>query len=292
MTAALLGLASKGASAEERPTAEKAEAQASPRPAASAGAPRWTIGLGTMAALPERIGFAGIAYVTTASASYAFTSVTSAFTRIPVVSTQTEDGRVVFLANPQLGTNHQWTMSERLKLGLNLSSTVPVGHSAEDRDEPSRQVLRVVRGPTQFVNYVAFGPLGSIQYGLFDHVLVGARGGVTQFVRVRREDIDPDRAMTQLNAAATLGVSPDAKAVKAPVLFFSEARYNAWLTPTARAEADAAARDNLMLALGSRVRVPTQGGFVGGGLVYAAAVDRPLSDHGYHTLDLELSVGF
>jgi len=287
-----VGFAIPESTPQTSPPGTDRPASATATAAPNTSAPRIIVGLGSTIALPVRSAAEGLAAVTSPSVSYALSRVTAVSARVPIVGMRSlERGNKVFVANPIVGVNSTWFVGSRWRLGLNGQVTIPVGHGADKGDVTIREVLATVRGSTQYVNYTGFGPSGSATFGL-SHLSVGGRAGVTQFIRVRGSDVDKDALRTQLSGAATFGFSPSENALRAPVLFIAEARYLVWASDASPVRKDPDARDNLMGAVGARLRGRWGSGFAGGALTYAAAVDSPLVRYGYHTLDIDLELGF
>lgn len=154
-----------------------------------------------------------------------------------------------------------------------------------------REAVSTLRGAGPSVNYVVFGPTGSITYAM-SHVSATATSTLAQFVRVRGEHIEKDALRTQYSGTISAGLSPFADVSKTPIAAFTELRYRIWLTDVASARSDPRARDHLAAAVGFRVRVPLGGAVGSAAFAYSTALDAPLADFGFRTIEADAQIAF
>jgi hypothetical protein len=197
------------------------------------------------------------------------------------------------LANPILGLTALLPLSAPHRAAAFLGATVPIGQggglspdataaAAMARGVPARSSFdNALFAPNHFTVIVGLGlarvtPAYTAQVEATLLRLLRARGP---------ETVDAQRTNLTLGLHAGHFRSPR-------LSLGADLRYQRWLTDAAPVRGDAAARENLTLAIGPRMHVRLWDRMFRPGIAYAWSLDRPFSSQKYDVLQIDLPLAF
>jgi hypothetical protein len=226
--------------------------------------------------------------MTVLSASYAWTSSFSTFARVgSVYNASTGLESAAGWANPALGASVLFPVTKSLSIGGLSGVTIPVGSGGGN--SPSPAALRawtnsIDWGGAMFaVNHVDIFAGVHAQYSL-DRLTLQFDSTLHELLRVRGQETDP------IGAAATVtGTTATVSYAVLPQLSFSTAlsETRVWNTPT-YVVVDPNSRVDYFFSAGVSTDVKIGRTDVTPGLVYARALDLPLSGQGFQVAELDL----
>jgi len=197
------------------------------------------------------------------------------------------------LSNPLLGVSYVRPFASRWRWTGFLASTVPVGAGGGDRPDPGAVAAQAAAIPAR-------SAMDNAMFAVNYHVLIGglslarvsprltAQAELTalQLTRVRGPD-SQDASRTNLTVGLHLGhfLTPR-------VSVGADLRLQRWMTNAAPVRADRRAREQLTVALGSRLHLRSGGRWIRPGLSYTRALDGPMSRLGYDILQFDVPVSF
>jgi hypothetical protein len=214
----------------------------------------------------------------------------------PPGTTVTAPGSGTAFMNPVLGGLYGLKFSD-FRLGLFLGFTIPVGSGGGNGPDPATRAAlasgvaaRSSMDNAMFaVNYFAVFPgvgFAFVKSGFTAQV----EATFFQLFRVRGDQVatDKDSSRTNLTMGLHLGY------------FFipqfslgAELRHQRWLSTPPVVEANAAARDTTTFAVGPRIHIKlSETAWFRPAIVYARAIDKPMSDLNYNIVQLDLPFSF
>jgi hypothetical protein len=278
--AALASVCWTSVAAAQEPTPDSASAPASETPIGLSGS--------LSNSLVLRSNGAESTLMTVLSASYAWTSSFSTFARLgSVYNASTGLESAAGLANPALGVTVQLALNKNFTIGGLSGVTIPVGSGGGNA--PSPAALRawtnsIDWGGAMFaVNHVDIFNGVHAQYSL-DRLTVQFDCTLHELLRVRGQETDP------IGAAATVtGTTATVSYAVLPQLAFSTAlsETRVWNTPT-YVVIDPNSRVDYFFSAGVSTDVKIGRTDVTPGIVYARALDLPLSGQGFQVAELDL----
>jgi hypothetical protein len=261
----------------------------SPEPASAPPAPPPVGVSGTLASsLVLRGNPAQSTLITILSGSYQWTPAFSTFARVGAVhNTSRDEASATGLANPALGASLQFDLGEHFKVGGLSGATIPIGSGGGNAPAPA--ALRawtnsVDWGGAMFaVNHVDVfnGVRGAFAY---DRLTVALESTLHELIRVRGEATDPiGAAATVTSTMATVSYAVHPKLTLSSAL--AETRF--WNTPPYILESPDSRTDYFFIA-GVSTSVKLGALEIDPGLLYARALDLPLSSQKFQVLELDL----
>ena len=239
--------------------------------------------------------------LTTASmllATYKITPSLAPLVRLAVVQ-NAEPGPAVGTAtafvNPILGLVYAPKISANWKASAFLATTLPVGMGGDKAPGMDATAAAASRGIAArsgmdnamfAVNYTTLiGGLGAAWVA--NKLTVQLEATVLELLRSRNEMYAPESARTNFTSGLHVGYFP-----LAFLSLGAELRYQRWLTTPGFVKANSAARDTTTIAIGPRFHFKAGGVWLRPGLSYSTALDKPVSDLGYHIFQLDVPVVF
>jgi hypothetical protein len=197
--------------------------------------------------------------------------------------------------NPILGLTYARKLNASLRAAGFAGLTLPVGaggNHASAADATAGAVSRGIAARSALdnamfaVNYTT--AIGGLDLAYLAHgITVQAEATLLQLFRTRNATYAPERTRTNF----TMGLHVGAFALS----FLSvgaELRTQRWLSTPRSVRASPVTRDTTTVAIGPRLHFKAGGVWFRPGLSYATALDRPLTDLGYHIVQLDLPVVF
>jgi hypothetical protein len=204
-------------------------------------------------------------------------------------------GGAAALVNPLLGVTYARPLAHAFKAAGFAGITVPVGMGGDkpaSMDATAAAVMRGINARSAMdnamfaVDYTTL--IGGLDLAWVAHkTTLQAEATVFQLFRSRNPMFAPDHTRTNLTAGLHAGYFP--------LSFLSvggELRHQRWLSTPKSIVGKPAARDTTTVAVGPRFHFKAGGLWFRPGLSYAAALDRPAKDLGYHIVQLDLPVVF
>jgi len=196
-------------------------------------------------------------------------------------------------SNPLVGTSYIRPLGTSWRLSGFLASTLPVGSGGGDAPDPRAAAAIAAAPPARSamenalfaVNYwslVAGADLSRVTPSL----TFQCETTVFQLTRVRGPEAQ-DAHRTNLTAGLHLGhfFSPR-------LSLGADVRMQRWMTNAAPVRNDAAAREQLTVAVGPRLHFKLGRHWLRPGLSYTRALDAPMSRRGYDILQLDMPLAF
>jgi hypothetical protein len=226
--------------------------------------------------------------LTVLSGSYQWTSAFSTFGRVGTVSNSSSDeANAIGAANPALGVSLQFAIGKHIKVGGLSGITIPIGSGGGNSPSPA-----AFRAWTNSVDW------GGAMFAV-NHVDIfnGVRGAYTlgdltlsfettlhELIRVRGESVDPIGA-----AASVTGTTATVSYALLPQLLLStaisETRF--WNTPI-YIQQSPDSRVDYFFSAGASTTIKIGNFEVDPGLVYARALDLPLTKENFQVVELDL----
>jgi hypothetical protein len=238
----------------------------------------------------------GNTIASTLLASYKVTPEFSPLIRVGLVSDSPPTGEsAVAFMNPVLGGIYGIKPSPETRLGLFLGATIPIGSGGGNSPDLAARaaMLKGIAARSGMdnamfaANYFTIFP--GVGFAYVAHGLtVQVEATLLELIRTRGDNVDKESTRTNLTMGAHVGyfILPE-------LSLGVELRHQRWLSTPAAVEANPAARDTTTFAVGPRLHFKlSDTAWFRPGIVYARALDKPLSTNDYNIVQLDLPFSF
>jgi hypothetical protein len=204
-------------------------------------------------------------------------------------------GSSTAFVNPIVGITYGRKLGGTYKASGILGISLPIGAGGDKSPMTDATAMAVLRGIAArsamdnamfVVNYTA-AIVGVGVAHVANKLTVHAEATLLQLFRVRNEMFAPESTRTNL----TLGLHAGYFILPA-LSIGAELRHQHWLSTPVFVESNPHMRDTTTIAIGPRFHFKTGNTWLRPGLSYSTGLDKPLTDLGYHIVQVDVPVAF